>query len=229
MTGAQEQNNRRGGDRENQDYQDSGSCQLQAKAPVEGYRRIHPRIDNDASGRRKKRSGEKYPCAVTSEKWRQMYKEKEDAKEREREDEKRIKREEREKKRTLNEELKMKRMQERSDKQKKKDEEKQHKVQACPKKHKRKSTNLRLHSSRNVGPTKERKRRGNWSGTPGKSGLEWSRCRDKVHVSCVGKAYLQYVEGYDDSDDDDFEFLCTRCFRFDDNTQSTRVAVSLIT
>ena len=41
MTGAQEQNNRRGGDRENQDYQDSGSCQLQAKAPVERYRCIH--------------------------------------------------------------------------------------------------------------------------------------------------------------------------------------------
>ena len=53
---------------------------------------------------------------------------------------------------------------------------------------------------------------------PGKSGLECSRCHDKVHVSCVGKAYLQYVEGYDDSDDDDFEFLCTRCFRFDDNS-----------
>ena len=37
-------------------------------------------------------------------------------------------------------------------------------------------------------------------------------------MSCVGKAYLQYVEGCDDSDDDDFEFLCTRCFRFDDNS-----------
>ena len=88
MTGAQEQNNRRGGDRENQDYQDSGSCQLQAKVPVERYRRIgstcYPRIGNDASGRRNMRSGEKYPCAVTSEKWRQMYKENEDAKERER-------------------------------------------------------------------------------------------------------------------------------------------------
>ena len=45
---------------------------------------FYPRIDNDASGCRKKRSGEKYPCAVTSEKWRQIYKEKEDAKERER-------------------------------------------------------------------------------------------------------------------------------------------------
>ena len=134
---------------------------------------------------------------------------------REREDEKRIKREEREKKRTLNEELKMKRMQERSDKQKKKDEEKQHKVQACPKKHKRKSTNATAQFTKR---TKERTRRGNWSGTPGKSGLEWSRCHDKVHVSCVGKAYLQYVEGYVDSDDDDFEFLCTRCFRFDDNS-----------
>ena len=106
-------------------------------------------------------------------------------------------------------------MQERSDKQKKKDEEKQHKVQACPKKHKRKSTNATAQYTK---CTKERKRRGNWSGTPGKSGLEWSRCHDKIHVSCVGKAYLQYVEGYDDSDDDDFEFLCTRCFRFDDNS-----------
>ena len=45
---------------------------------------FYPRIENDASGRRKKRSGETYPCEVTSEKWRQMYKEKEDAKERER-------------------------------------------------------------------------------------------------------------------------------------------------
>ena len=64
---------------------------------------------------------------------------------REREDnEKRIKREEREKKRKLNEELTMKRMQERSDKQKKKDEEKLQKVQACPKKHKRKSTRVGL-------------------------------------------------------------------------------------
>ena len=44
---------------------------------------FYPRIDSDASGRRKKRSGDKYPCAVTSEKWRQLYKEKEDAKERE--------------------------------------------------------------------------------------------------------------------------------------------------
>ena len=120
MTGAQEQNNRRGGDRENQDYQESGSCQLQAKVPVERYRRIHVILASTMThqdAERIKRSGEKYPCAVTSEKWRQMYKEKEDAKERE--DEKRIKREEREKKRTLNEELKMKRMQERSDKQKK--------------------------------------------------------------------------------------------------------------
>ena len=40
--------------------------------------------------------------------------------------------------------------------------------------------------------------------------------RQSIHVSCVGKAYLQYVEGFDD--DDDFEFLCTRCFRFDDNS-----------
>ena len=39
---------------------------------------------------------------------------------------------------------------------------------------------------------------------------------DKVHVYCVGKAHLQYFEGYDDSDD--FEFLCTRCFRLDDNS-----------
>ena len=35
MTGAQEQNNRRGGDRENQDYQDSGSV------AAASYRRIH--------------------------------------------------------------------------------------------------------------------------------------------------------------------------------------------
>ena len=72
---------------------------------------------------------------------------------------------------------------------------------------------LRLHSSRNV-----QKKESVGATGPGKSGLECSRCRDKVHVSCVGKAYLQYVEGYDDSDDDDFEFLCTRCFRFDDNS-----------
>ena len=30
-------------------------------------------------------------------------------------------------------------------------------------------------------------------------------------MSWVGKAY-------DDSDDDDFEFLCTRCFRLDDSS-----------
>ena len=62
---------------------------------------FYTRIENDASGRRKKRSGEKYPCEVTSEKWRQMLKEKVNAIERERkidDNEKRIKREEREKK-----------------------------------------------------------------------------------------------------------------------------------
>ena len=130
--------------------------------------------------------------------------------------EKRIKREEREKKRKLNEELKMKRMQERSDKQKKKDEEKLQKVQACPKKHKRKSTKCDC----TVHETYTRKKASGRVTGPGKSGLECSRCHDKVHVSCVGKAYLQYVEGYDDSDDDDddFELLCTRCFRFDDNS-----------
>ena len=53
---------------------------------------------------------------------------------------------------------------------------------------------------------------------PGKSGLECSRYHDKVHVSCVGKAHLQYFEGYDDSDDDAFAFICTRCFRLDDNS-----------
>ena len=125
---------------------------------------------------------------------------------RQRDHEKRIKREEREKKRKLNEELKMKRMQERSDKQKKKDEEKQQKAQA--KIHKCDCT---------VHETYKRKKASGATG-PGKSGLECSRCHDKVHVSCVGKAYLQYVEGYDDDDDDDFEFLCTRCFRFDDNS-----------
>ena len=72
---------------------------------------------------------------------------------------------------------------------------------------------MRLHSSRNVQKKESVRATG-----PGKSGLECSRCHDKVHVSCVGKAYLQYVEGYDDSDDDDFELLCTRCFRFDDNS-----------
>ena len=74
-------------------------------------------------------------------------------------------------------------------------------------KHKRKSTNATAQFTKRTGAT-----------GPGKSGLECSRCHDKVHVSCVGKAYLQYVEGYDDDDDDDFEFLCTRCFRFDDNS-----------
>ena len=83
---------------------------------------------------------------------------------------------------------------------------------ACPKKHKRTSANA---TAQFTTRTKERKRRATG---PGKSGLECSRCHDKVHVSCVGKAYLQYVEGFDDSDDDDFEFLCTRRFRFDDNS-----------
>ena len=78
-----------------------------------------PRIDNDVvSGRRKKRTAEKYPCEVTSEKRRQMYKEREDAKKKD-EKEKQAKKEERNKKRKLNEELKMKRMQERNDRQKK--------------------------------------------------------------------------------------------------------------
>ena len=92
--------------------------QLHTKAPVKRHRpttrqstsqalsthTFYPRIESDASGRRNKRSGEKYPCEVTSEKWRQMFKEKEDAKDRE-DNEKCIKREEREKKRKLNEEL----------------------------------------------------------------------------------------------------------------------------
>ena len=70
-------------------------------------------------------------------------------------------------------------------------------MQACPKKHKRKSTNATAQFTKR---TKERKRRATG---PGKSGLECSRCHDKVHV---------------DSDDDDYEFLCNRCFRFDDNS-----------
>ena len=43
MTGAQEQNNRRGGDRENQDYQDSGSVAAANSKPkhqssvIDGY------------------------------------------------------------------------------------------------------------------------------------------------------------------------------------------------
>ena len=143
-----------------------------------------------------------------------MYKEKEDAKERE-DNEKRIKREEREKKRKLNEELKMKRMQERSDKQKK-DEEKQQKAQA--KIHKGDCT---------VHETYKRKKASGATG-PGKSGLECSRCHDKVHVSCVGKAYLQYVEGYDDDDDDDFEFFVLAAFGLMTTAQSTRMPVSLI-
>ena len=73
MTGPQEQNNRRGGDRENQDYQDSGSVAAANSKPKHHSQALstdtfYPRIDNDASGRRKKRSGDKYPCAVTSEK-----------------------------------------------------------------------------------------------------------------------------------------------------------------
>ena len=88
-------------------------------------------------------------------------------------------------------------------------------MQACPTKHKRKSTNATAQFTKR---TKEKESVG--ATGPGKSGLECSRCHDKVHVSCVGKAYLQYVEGYDDSDDDDFEFPCTRCFRFDDDNSS---------
>ena len=90
------------------------------------------------------------------------------------------------------------------------------------KKHKRKSTNAteqftkRRPTNRNPSTSCE-ERVG--STAPGKSGLECSRYHDKVQVSCVGKAHLQYFEGYDDnSDDDDLEFLCTRCFRLDDNS-----------
>ena len=110
----------------------------------------YPRIDNDVvSGRRKKRTAEKYPSAVTSEKWRQMYKEREDAKKKD-EKEKQAKKEEREKKRKLNEELKMKRMQERNDRQKKKNEEKQQRVQTKINKHKRKSTNEIEHNRKSA-------------------------------------------------------------------------------
>ena len=65
-----------------------------------------------------------------------------------------------------------------------------------------------------------------WATGPGKSRLECSRYHDKVHVSCVGKAHLQYFEGFDDSDDDAFASLCTRCFRLDD-TSSMDSEVSL--
>ena len=59
--------------------------------------------DNDVvSGCRKKRTAEKYPCAVTSEKWRQIYKERVDTKKKHKK-EKQTKKEEREKKRKLNE------------------------------------------------------------------------------------------------------------------------------
>ncbi len=92
-------------------------------------------------------------------------------------------------------------------------------MQARSKKHKRKSTNateqFTKHTNRN--PSTRCEESVGATG-PGKSGLECSRYHDKVHVSCVGKAHLQYFEGYDDSDDHDFEFLCTRCFRLDDNS-----------
>ena len=179
----------------------------------------YPRIDNDVvSGRRKKRTAEKYPSAVTSEKWRQMYKEREDAKKKD-EKEKQAKKEEREKKRKLNEELKMKRMQERNDRQKKKNEEKQQRVQTKINKHKRKSTNEIEHNRKSAkrNPCTVCEESVGATG-PGKIGLQCSRCRDKVHVSCVGKAHLIYFAGYDDSDDEDFEYHCTSCFTLDENS-----------
>ena len=115
---------------------------------------FYPHTDNDVvSGCRKKRTTEKYPCAVTSEKWRQMYKEMKDAKKKH-EKEKQAKKEEREKKRKLNEELKMKRMQERNEK-KEKDEEKQRRVQTKINKHKRKSTNEHNRKSAKRNPCTE--------------------------------------------------------------------------
>ena len=87
------------------------------------------------------------------------------------------------------------------------------------KKNKRKSTNAteQFMKRTNRNPSTSCEERVGATG-PGKSGLECSRYHDKVHVSCVGKTHLQYFEGYDDSDDDDFEFLCTRCFCLDDNS-----------
>ena len=87
------------------------------------------------------------------------------------------------------------------------------------KKHKRKFINateqFTKRTNRTILPSCEERVRATG---PGKSGLECSRYHDKVHVSCVGKAHLQYFEGYDDSDDDAFDFLCTRCFCLDDNS-----------
>ena len=153
---------------------------------------------------------------MTSEKWQQMYKEREDAKKKD-ETEKKAKKEELEKKRKLNEELKMNRMQERNDRQKKKDEKtgKQTKIN----KHKRKSTNEIEHNrksaKRNACIICEESVRATG---PGKSGLQCSRGCDKVHVSCVGKAHLMYFAGYNDSDDEDFAYHCTTCFTLDENS-----------
>ena len=98
-------------------------------------------------------------------------------------------------------------------------------MQTKKNKHKRKSTNEIEHNRKSakrnactvceesVGAT-----------GPGKSGLQCSRCRDEVHVSCVGKAHLMYFAGYDDSDDsddsddEDFEYHCTSCFTLDENS-----------
>ena len=72
MTGAREQNNRRGGDRKTRITNTVDQWQLltpsQSTSQALSTDTFYPRIDNDTSGRRKKRSGEKHPCAVTSEK-----------------------------------------------------------------------------------------------------------------------------------------------------------------
>ena len=183
---------------------------------------FYPQTNRDGPDRKKKKYVERYPCAVTSEKWRQMYTEKEEAKERDN-TAKQNRKHERERKRLEKEELKVKRAQEvNGRKNKKKDSDRMRKDgKAKSGKYKRQSTteneDTRKRTKRNpcsicgesVGMT-----------GPGKFGLQCSSCRNKFHVSCIGKRHLEHFHGYDESDtEDEFEFQCSGCFHLDDESE----------
>ena len=176
---------------------------------------FYPHKGSDAVfGRRK--LVERFPCAVTSEKWRQMYNEKDDAKKMN-EQAKQARKEEREKQK-----LKRRSQSSENSEREKRKEEKRQRQQTTVKRHKRKATNDIGNCVPKIGrrnPCTECEGSVGATG-PRKSGLQCSRCRDKIHVSCIEKAHLLYFAGYDDSDDEDFDYHCTRCFKLDENSSS---------
>ena len=154
---------------------------------------FYPKTNRDGPDRKKRKYVERYPCAVTSEKWRQMYTEKEEAKERD-DAAKQNRKDERERKRQEKEELKVKRAQEVNDrKNNKKDSDSMRKDVRG----KAKNGKKRQSTTENEDTKKRTKRNpcsvcGESVGMtgPGKFGLQCSSCRNKFHVSCIGKSTL---------------------------------------